>query len=108
MVQVKQLIANDIELLAKFESKLLASYIEDNNLARWCPSVPHCGNAVRVESEPHCEPVCSCGLKFCFNCCEAPHSPCTCDMYVLLKYVVLITMQGIQSLIGRFALYLLV
>ncbi len=43
-------------------------------------SVPHCGGAVRVDGEPFCEPECTCGLRFCFNCTEEPHSPCTCDM----------------------------
>lgn len=43
-------------------------------------SVPHCGNAMRVDGEPHCEPECSCGTRFCFACTEEPHSPCTCDM----------------------------
>ena len=23
---------------------------------------------------------CTCGHQFCFACCEAQHSPCTCDM----------------------------
>lgn len=30
------------------------SYIDDNKRAKWCPSVPHCGHAVRCK-EPHCE-----------------------------------------------------
>ena len=47
---------------------------------RWCPSVPHCGRAVRVAGEVHCEPECACGRRFCFACTLEPHSPCTCDM----------------------------
>lgn len=46
--------------------------------------MPHCGRAVQVDSEPHCEPACECGHQFCFACCQAPHSPCSCDMCVLL------------------------
>ena len=56
---------------------------QDNALVRWCPSVPHCGRAIRVEGELHCEPECTCGLRFCFACGEDPHSPCTCDMCAL-------------------------
>ncbi len=53
---------------------------QDNQLVRWCPSVPHCGRALRVAGEVHCEPECACGQRFCFACALEPHSPCTCDM----------------------------
>ena len=49
-------------------------------MVRWCPSVPCCGRAVRVEGDAQCEPECACGLRFCFACADEPHSPCTCDM----------------------------
>ncbi|CAN6459874.1 unnamed protein product [Victoria cruziana] len=39
----------------RFERFLLESYIEDNNKVKWCPSVPHCGNAIRVEDDSCCE-----------------------------------------------------
>lgn len=42
--------------------------------------MPHCGRAVQVDSEPHCEPTCECGHQFCFACCQAPHTPCSCEM----------------------------
>lgn len=77
--KVKQLLKGNKELLAKYEQTLLESYIDDNKRAKWCPSVPHCGHAVRCK-EPHCEVECTCGHQFCFACCEVPHSPCTCDM----------------------------
>ena len=80
-VQVKKLIMGDEVLLGKYQDSLLSSYIEDNAMVRWCPSVPHCGNAVRAETDPHCEPSCSCGMRFCFACSDEPHSPCTCEMY---------------------------
>ena len=54
--------------------------LQDNNMVRWCPGVPHCGRAVRVAGEVHCEPECACGHRFCFACALEPHSPCTCDM----------------------------
>ena len=78
--QVRRLIQGDAALLAKYSGTLAASYIEDNARVCWCPSVPHCGNAIRADSELHCEPTCDCGLKFCFACQQEPHSPCTCEM----------------------------
>ena len=30
------------------------SYVDDNKRAKWCPSVPHCGNAIRSK-DPNCE-----------------------------------------------------
>ena len=37
------------------------SYVDDNKRAKWCPSVPHCGHAIRCK-ELHCE-VHACGLR---------------------------------------------
>lgn len=34
------------------------SYVDDNKRVKWCPSVPHCGHAIRSK-EMHCE-VCVC------------------------------------------------
>lgn len=79
--QVKRLLANDAETLDKYMRSLLESYIEDNAMVRWCPSVPSCGRAIRVDGDQHCEPECSCGERFCFACGDSPHSPCTCDMW---------------------------
>ncbi len=31
------------------------SYVDDNKRVKWCPSAPHCGNAVRTNKEPFCE-----------------------------------------------------
>ncbi|KAL4581252.1 hypothetical protein LXL04_017462 [Taraxacum kok-saghyz] len=71
------------DLAEKFERFLLESYIEDNKMVKWCPSTPHCGNAIRVEEDEFCEVECSCGNQFCFSClCEA-HSPCSCAMWAL-------------------------
>ncbi|KAM7473051.1 hypothetical protein LguiA_011234 [Lonicera macranthoides] len=75
--------ARDPNLAEKFNRFLLESYIEDNKRVKWCPSVPHCGNAIRVEDDEYCEVECACGQQFCFNCsCEA-HSPCSCQIWEL-------------------------
>lgn len=70
----------------RYERTLLESYIEDNAKVKWCPSVPHCGSAVEILGDSvDIEPQCSCGLRFCFACGDAPHSPCTCTMLRLWK-----------------------
>ncbi|CAL1353376.1 unnamed protein product [Linum trigynum] len=71
------------DLAEKFERFLLESYIEDNKMVKWCPSAPHCGNAIRVEEDEVCEVQCSCGLQFCFSCLSSTHSPCSCLMWEL-------------------------
>ncbi|DBB04542.1 TPA: hypothetical protein ACH3X1_012624 [Trebouxia sp. C0004] len=79
--KVRKLLQQESNLLDKYEQKLLDSYIEDNKSVKWCPSVPHCGCAIQVDGDLQCEPVCQCGLKFCFQCGLDPHSPCTCEMW---------------------------
>lgn len=74
---------DDPDLAEKFDRFLLESYIEDNKRVKWCPSVPHCGNAIRVEDDEYCEVQCACGLQFCFNCLSVAHSPCSCLMWEL-------------------------
>ncbi|XP_057788269.1 probable E3 ubiquitin-protein ligase ARI2 isoform X1 [Salvia miltiorrhiza] len=71
------------DLAEKFDRFLLESYIEDNRMVKWCPSTPHCGNAIRVENDEFCEVECSCGLQFCFSCSSEAHSPCSCSMWEL-------------------------
>ncbi|GBG68619.1 hypothetical protein CBR_g3160 [Chara braunii] len=75
--------AVDRDMLERYERSLLESYIEDNNKVKWCPSVPHCGNAIQVDGEPYCELECVCGRRFCFNCLADPHSPSSCYMWAL-------------------------
>ncbi|KAH7524041.1 hypothetical protein FEM48_Zijuj06G0076200 [Ziziphus jujuba var. spinosa] len=72
--------ARDLNLAVKFDRFLLESYIEDNRKIKWCPSVPHCGNAIRMD-DPQFEVECSCGLQFCFSCSSEAHSPCSCQMW---------------------------
>lgn len=84
--KIKNLLSvDDPDLAEKFDRFLLESYIEDNKRVKWCPSVPHCGNAIRVEDDDdrYCEVQCACGLQFCFNCLSEPHSPCSCPMWAL-------------------------
>lgn len=57
-LQVKALLAHDPETLAKYERSLLQSFVEDNAMVRWCPSVPSCGRAIRVTGDSHCQPQC--------------------------------------------------
>ncbi|KAJ4962158.1 hypothetical protein NE237_022097 [Protea cynaroides] len=71
------------DLAEKFERFLLESYIEDNRKVKWCPRVPHCGNAIRVVDDKFCEVECACGLQFCFSCSSEAHSPCSCMMWEL-------------------------
>uniref|UniRef100_A0A5B6ZXV4 RBR-type E3 ubiquitin transferase n=1 Tax=Davidia involucrata TaxID=16924 RepID=A0A5B6ZXV4_DAVIN len=73
----------DTVLAKKFDRFLLESYIEDNKRVKWCPSVPHCGNAIRVEDDEYCEVECTCGVQFCFSCSSEAHSPCSCLMWEL-------------------------
>jgi len=78
--QVKILIHDAPDVLAKYKEALIDGYVDDNRKVRWCPSVPHCGNAVRVNGDSHCEVACPCGRQFCFACGDQPHSPATCEM----------------------------
>jgi ariadne-1 len=71
------------DLAEKFERFLLESYIEDNNTVKWCPSIPNCGNAIRVKGDAICEVECTCGIQFCFACLKEAHSPCSCLMWEL-------------------------
>lgn len=71
------------EIADRFDRFLLESYIEDNNKVKWCPSTPHCGNAIRVEGDVYCEVECTCGRQFCFCCLSEAHSPCSCQMWEL-------------------------
>ncbi|ESR48151.1 hypothetical protein CICLE_v10003455mg [Citrus x clementina] len=75
--------ARDSNIADKFERFLLESYIDDNRRVKWCPSVPHCGNAIQVEADELCEVECACGFQFCFSCSSVAHSPCSCLMWEL-------------------------
>eukprot|EP00879_Flechtneria_rotunda_P010931 GHRR01011422.1.p1 GENE.GHRR01011422.1~~GHRR01011422.1.p1 ORF type:complete len:527 (+),score=168.68 GHRR01011422.1:246-1826(+) len=80
---VLQVMQGDQPLLAKYKQSHLESYMEDNQKVAFCPSVPWCGRAIEVDSDPYVEPECSCGVAFCFKCSKDPHSPCTCAMWAM-------------------------
>lgn len=80
----KLLKAKRPELDDRFVRHLSASYVDDNKRIKWCPSVPHCGNAIRVDGTSTCDVVqveCTCGQQFCFACSSQAHSPCTCALW---------------------------
>ncbi|KAF8049614.1 hypothetical protein N665_2169s0004 [Sinapis alba] len=70
------------KLAEKFDRFLAESYVDDNKRVKWCPSTPHCGNAIRKEDDGG-EVECSCGHQFCFRCLCESHSPCSCLMWKL-------------------------
>lgn len=74
---------SDSHLAEKFDRFLLESYIDDNERVKWCPSVPHCGNAIHIDDDEVYEVECACGVQFCFSCSSEPHSPCSCMMWKL-------------------------
>ncbi|XP_019099610.1 PREDICTED: putative E3 ubiquitin-protein ligase ARI4 [Camelina sativa] len=72
------------ELAEKFDRFLIESYVEDNKMVKWCPSTPHCGNAIQKTVDDDDDEVeCSCGHQFCFSCLSESHSPCSCLMWKL-------------------------
>nr|XP_043637393.1 probable E3 ubiquitin-protein ligase ARI2 [Erigeron canadensis] len=76
----------DPDLSEIFDQFLLKSYIEGNKRVKWCPSVPQCGNAIRIDDgDEYREVECACGFQFCFSCSAEPHSPCSCRMWELWK-----------------------
>lgn len=79
----KLVTAKDPEAAQRFDRFLFKSYIDDNQKVKWCPSVPNCGNAVRVEENVYREIQCTCGHQFCFSCLCQPHSPCSCIIWEL-------------------------
>ncbi|KAF7047805.1 hypothetical protein CFC21_056673 [Triticum aestivum] len=80
---VQQLLAGEYpDAARRFDRFLLESYLENNDSVKWCPSVPHCGRAIRVGAgERYTEVECPCGLGFCFACAAGAHSPCPCTMW---------------------------
>lgn len=62
--------ARDPSLAEKFDHLLfLNPVLRIIKGLKWCPSVPHCGNAIRLEDHEVLREVeCACGLEFCFGC----------------------------------------
>ncbi|URE05765.1 IBR domain [Musa troglodytarum] len=53
-VIIRNLVSQKDPCLAeRLERFLLESYVEDNDNVKWCPSNPHCGNAIQVDGNNH-------------------------------------------------------
>jgi ariadne-1 len=67
------------ELLQKFQSFQLRSFVESNALTRWCPGKGckrvACAQRTLDVSVAHCD---ACFVSFCLFCGEEPHDPCGC------------------------------
>ena len=62
------------KLKVRYQQVLINSFVECNNLLKWCPS-PNCENVIKV---PHVEAktvTCACGHSFCFVCIKDQHDP---------------------------------
>ena len=73
----------DEETKEKYKGGEVEEYVSNCKTVSWCPSVPHCGYAIKIISNipTQCLPViCKCSKEFCFSCKELPHNPATCDM----------------------------
>ncbi|XP_028893793.1 E3 ubiquitin-protein ligase ariadne-1 [Zeugodacus cucurbitae] len=67
----------DPRVKVKYQQLITNSFVECNQLLRWCPSVD-CTNAIKV-SYGDARPVsCKCGHVFCFACGENWHDPVKC------------------------------
>ena len=67
----------------KYKRFLFRSYVEDNDMVKWCPS-PDCHHCVISDRKSRKEPVtCKCGFSFCFQCADyeiGDHSPANCHI----------------------------
>jgi ariadne-1 len=71
------------ELLPKFESYQLRSFVESSSLTRWCPGrgcekVACASSASALEQEGSIAFCDDCDLAFCVACAEEPHAPSNC------------------------------
>ena len=71
------------ELLAKFESYQLRSFVESSALTRWCPGrgcekVACASSAIAMEQEGCVARCDTCEICFCIACGEEPHAPTNC------------------------------
>ena len=65
----------------RFMHFVLRSYVEDNRSMRWCTH-PGCPYALHALNHTVLSVSCRAGHKFCFQCQEEWHEPCTCEQLV--------------------------
>jgi len=66
------------DLLPKFESYQLRSFVEMNGMMRWCPG-PGCNRVAMSKSGFHGIATCDgCCTSFCLRCGSEPHAPASC------------------------------
>ena len=65
----------------RFVHFVLRSYVEDNRSMRWCTH-PGCTYALHALNHAVLSVSCRAGHKFCFQCQEEWHEPCTCEQLV--------------------------
>ncbi len=78
------------ELLSKYQSYQLRSFVDSNALTRWCPGkgcerVACASSATALEfvhNVAHCD---ACLTNFCIICGDEPHQPCGCKDLQLLR-----------------------
>jgi len=71
------------ELLTKFETYQLRSFVESSVLTRWCPGhgcekVACASSAIAMEHEGSVACCDDCDMSFCLLCGEEPHAPTNC------------------------------
>ncbi|CAH9103436.1 unnamed protein product [Cuscuta epithymum] len=64
----------------KYRRFLLRSYVEQNQIIKWCPG-PGCDYAVKFDTwnTENCGVECECTTAFCWKCTEDSHHPVDCD-----------------------------
>jgi ariadne-1 len=86
--EVRQAVGDDSPLLSKYLNFQLRSFVESNELTRWCPGagcdrVACAMSAAVMESEGHVAKCDSCATSFCLMCGEEPHAPVSCKNLAL-------------------------
>jgi ariadne-1 len=75
---------DDEDTKDRFRETLVQSFVDDNQLVRWCPAA-NCTNAIVLHEvlESKNEGVtCTCGMTFCFRCgVETDHRPNSCRVF---------------------------
>lgn len=76
------------EVLPKFQNYQLRSFVDSNDLTRWCPgngceNVAVAMNGSAKEQEGNHIVCDACAAEFCLTCGEEPHLPCSCKNITL-------------------------